>query len=316
MPYFLGAPKVQFFDSNGDPLSFGKVHIFEPGTSSPKDSYPTIADAIAGTNANANPVILDSRGEAVIVVNGQIKVQVTDSSDVDIWSESTIDAIGGGVLDSDILDSNDNEILTFSSTTSAINYITATNAATGNAPVLSTGGSDAAPGLNVDTKGSGAMTLGSQDAPVVIDADTIDLQTGGSSRADLNDSGLRLGGANARVTTVLDEDDMSSDSATALATQQSINAYSTRILRTWYYVTYSGGIPTLQDSYNVSSIVDSGVGILTIVTDKDSTLADHPAGVAGSHASTPINFTSTVSPITVINTMNADPDSVRGVVYG
>ena len=38
-------------------------------------------------------------------------------------------------------------------------------------------------------------------------------------------SGMQLGGANARVTTILDEDNMSSNSATALATQQSIKAY-------------------------------------------------------------------------------------------
>lgn len=46
-----------------------------------------------------------------------------------------------------------------------------------------------------------------------------------STPLDLTASGLRLGGANARVTTVLDEDAMSSDSATSLATQQSIKAY-------------------------------------------------------------------------------------------
>lgn len=38
-------------------------------------------------------------------------------------------------------------------------------------------------------------------------------------------SGMQLGGANARVTTILDEDAMGSNSATALATQQSIKAY-------------------------------------------------------------------------------------------
>lgn len=42
---------------------------------------------------------------------------------------------------------------------------------------------------------------------------------------DWTSSGLRLGSANARVTTILDEDAMGSDSATALATQQSIKAY-------------------------------------------------------------------------------------------
>ena len=55
--------------------------------------------------------------------------------------------------------------------------------------------------------------------------DTQDYQTGGSSRLDISDSGVRLGGANARVTTILDEDDLSSDSDTSLATQQSIKAY-------------------------------------------------------------------------------------------
>lgn len=54
---------------------------------------------------------------------------------------------------------------------------------------------------------------------------SIDLQTASTSRLDITDSGVRLGAANARVTTILDEDTMSSDSATALATQQSIKAY-------------------------------------------------------------------------------------------
>lgn len=61
---------------------------------------------------------------------------------------------------------------------------------------------------------------------------TIDLQTASTSRVDITDSGVRLGGANARVTTVLDEDAMGSDSATALATQQSIKAYADSVAGT------------------------------------------------------------------------------------
>ena len=57
------------------------------------------------------------------------------------------------------------------------------------------------------------------------DSDDIDFFTGGTERMNLNASGMQLGAANARVTTILDEDTMSSDSATALATQQSIKAY-------------------------------------------------------------------------------------------
>jgi hypothetical protein len=42
---------------------------------------------------------------------------------------------------------------------------------------------------------------------------------------DLSNSGVQFGGTGARVTTILDEDDMASDSATSLATQQSIKKY-------------------------------------------------------------------------------------------
>jgi hypothetical protein len=54
--------------------------------------------------------------------------------------------------------------------------------------------------------------------------DTFRVVTGGGERLGINNSGVRIGGG-ARVTTILDEDDMASDSNTALATQQSIKAY-------------------------------------------------------------------------------------------
>ena len=55
--------------------------------------------------------------------------------------------------------------------------------------------------------------------------DTINIAAGGSVGLDITGAGVRMGEANARVTTILDEDDMASDSATALATQQSIRHY-------------------------------------------------------------------------------------------
>tara|TARA_R100001463_G_scaffold42066_15_gene88438 strand:- start:55 stop:1608 length:1554 start_codon:yes stop_codon:yes gene_type:complete len=58
-----------------------------------------------------------------------------------------------------------------------------------------------------------------------IGADNIGLTTGGSLRVDISDSGLKLGSSGSRVTTILNEDDMASDSDTSLATQQSIKAY-------------------------------------------------------------------------------------------
>jgi hypothetical protein len=58
-----------------------------------------------------------------------------------------------------------------------------------------------------------------------IGADNIGLTTGGTLRVDISDSGLKLGSSGSRVTTILDENDMASDSDTSLATQQSIKAY-------------------------------------------------------------------------------------------
>ena len=54
---------------------------------------------------------------------------------------------------------------------------------------------------------------------------TINIFADGNLEVDVTDSGLRLGGSNARVDRILDEDNMNSDSAVGLATQQSIKSY-------------------------------------------------------------------------------------------
>jgi hypothetical protein len=86
----LELPKFQAFDGNGDPLSGGKVYTYEAGTSTLKTSY---SDYDAST-PNANPVILDSRGEADIYVQGAYKITVHTSADVLVW---TLDNVQGGI---------------------------------------------------------------------------------------------------------------------------------------------------------------------------------------------------------------------------
>lgn len=64
MPYpILGTPKPAFFDSSGAPLASGTLSVLEPSDDTNKASYPTYDDAVALTNANTNPITLDSRGE-------------------------------------------------------------------------------------------------------------------------------------------------------------------------------------------------------------------------------------------------------------
>ena len=73
--------------------------------------------------------------------------------------------------------------------------------------------------------------------------------TNNGERLDINDSGVELGSGGARVTTILDEDNMGSNSATALATQQSIKAYVDT--STTGVLTYQG---SMERKYKLSNI--------------------------------------------------------------
>lgn len=65
---------------------------------------------------------------------------------------------------------------------------------------------------------------------------------------------------------VLDEDDMSSDSAAAVPTQQSVKAYVDAQNFIKAFVAFNGtGTPSISASQNVASIIDNGTGDYTIV---------------------------------------------------
>jgi hypothetical protein len=74
--------------------------------------------------------------------------------------------------------------------------------------------------------------------------DTFGITTGGGSRMDANNAGVRFGGGGTRITTILDEDNMATDSATALATQQSIKAYVDNTVT---------GVLTYQGTWNANT---------------------------------------------------------------
>jgi hypothetical protein len=117
--------------------------------------------------------------------------------------------------------------------------------------------------------------------------DTFGITTGGGSRMDANNAGVRFGGSGARIGSVLDEDNMASDSATALATQQSIKAYvdasTTGVLTyqgTWNADTNSptlssgSGTPgyyyivSVAGSTNLDGITDWAVGDWAVFSDQ------------------------------------------------
>ncbi len=83
-------PKLQFFDTAGQPLAGGKLYTYAAGTTTPLVTYTSSA----GTTNNPNPIILDSRGEAEIWLDLQsYKFTLTSATDVEIW---TVDNVNTG----------------------------------------------------------------------------------------------------------------------------------------------------------------------------------------------------------------------------
>lgn len=95
MPFIPPAPKFRAVGSDGLALVGGKLYTYSAGTSTLKESF---TDYGLGT-ANANPIILDARGECDLWGDGNYKLTLTDADDVQIWSVDNIrDLTNGATL--------------------------------------------------------------------------------------------------------------------------------------------------------------------------------------------------------------------------
>jgi hypothetical protein len=89
------SPKAQFLANDGTPLVGGKLYTYAAGTTTPLATYT----AYAGTVANTNPVILDSRGEAdVWLDNALYKLALYDSDNALIWTVDNISSVNNGIF--------------------------------------------------------------------------------------------------------------------------------------------------------------------------------------------------------------------------
>jgi len=88
-------PKIQFFADDGTPLVGGKLYSYAAGTTTPLATYTTYA----GTVANTNPVILDSRGEANVWLGANVyKLALYDADNALIWTVDNITPEGDAAL--------------------------------------------------------------------------------------------------------------------------------------------------------------------------------------------------------------------------
>jgi hypothetical protein len=158
--YFLGNPKAQFFNPLTNTfLAGGLLYTYSPGSTTQIASYPTIADALATTNANTNPVVLDSTGSAVVVLNQNTKLVLKDSSGNQIWAVDNYAGTSSSSSGNTVYDSNGNTVLSFLSPSNAVNYAQITAAATGNSVVLGAAGSDTNVNLTLTPKGTGSLIV-------------------------------------------------------------------------------------------------------------------------------------------------------------
>lgn len=84
---------IQYCDNNGKPLSNGQVFFYAAGTDTPKDTYNDFTSGVP----NANPVILDNAGRALIAFgSGGYKQIVEDYLGNLIWEVDNLVAPGSG----------------------------------------------------------------------------------------------------------------------------------------------------------------------------------------------------------------------------
>jgi hypothetical protein len=94
------APRLQFFDNDGNPLVAGKLYTYAAGTTTPLATYTDST----GATPNTNPVILNSRGEANIWLGQDpYKFLLKTSTDSTIW---TVDNVSSNISAARILGAN------------------------------------------------------------------------------------------------------------------------------------------------------------------------------------------------------------------
>ncbi len=94
MGVFLPMVKFRAFDGNGDPLSGGLVYTYVAGTTTPLATYSD-----QEVTPNTNPVVLDSNGEADIILAAAstYKIVLKDSAGVTQWTVDNVSgSVGGG----------------------------------------------------------------------------------------------------------------------------------------------------------------------------------------------------------------------------
>lgn len=163
-------PILKILDSSGNPVVGAKIYVYVTGTTTLTNSWSDLAL----TSLNTNPVVTDSDGNAIIFLDPEVTYRFYIRNAADTATIDDIDPVMGlfsplqtsyksenikFANNKGICDSNGNEILTVTSTTSAVNQFNITNAATGNGVSMLAQGDDSNIPATFGSKGTSPVKI-------------------------------------------------------------------------------------------------------------------------------------------------------------
>ena len=240
MANLLPIPTFTALDGNGDPISGAKLYFYEAGTTTPADTY---SDG-ALTSVNANPVIADGNGRfgAIYLQAIDYKAILKDASDVTIWTRDpvagTLDVTGNDFNATQQSPADMTVLVTagtlFNVVTKALTVKTAQTSSVIAAPTTD-------PRIDivyidrltgVIGVATGAEAASPTDPTIPDDKLPICRVTLATTTTEIEDSLITdirelnlLGSSDLVRYSFVDEDDMASDSAVLVPSQQSVKKY-------------------------------------------------------------------------------------------
>lgn len=307
----LNPPGFTYFDTNGTPLASGKIYTYTEGTSNNKTTY---TDEAGGT-ANANPVVLDSNGQADIWLDTDAgyKIVVKDSSDVTL---STTDNVFG-IRE---ITAADHDSLTGFVANEHIDH-TAVTFTAGNGL---TGGGDISANRTFDIDDN--VTLpGTEGAipPTGTTAQRAGSPTAGTIRYNSTTSKLEAyeGAAWVDLATIqASQSDQETGTDTTKVVTPGVQQYHPSAAKLYVKFNAAG---TISEDYNVDSITDNGTGSFTVNITTDFSNALYSAVATAEDGNAKICCTAGYGAgsytIYVFNDANASSDpsgTVASVAFG
>lgn len=232
----VGQPRFQALDNDGNLAASYQLFTYEPGTTTDKTTYQDKAE----TTPNANPIILDARGECDLYLDGETKLVLKDASGSStIWTQDNVNPVDTVDITEDtapVLGGNlDLGTYKVTATSSGVAEIEATTVRLDGAVDIPSGDS-----LTINSVQYPTSTGPTENHAVVVSSTSNTLEF-----ANVNDA---------------TQAEMEAGTETVKGVSPATAKHAPGVAKAWALVTFAGGTstPTLTKSHNIASIAHAG----------------------------------------------------------